>query len=416
MEIILLELISTLSLTVNCYRFEAGYVEVWYQIPISQIFSPQELKSTAKDTIFIKYSYRFDIYDENKKDSSYIEGIKGTYITPKQQKDYFIDYLPVSLYPGVFSYRLEIRSGAEKSFYESKIAIPSDTILFYCSDLVLGKRNNKDFIFHKLAFTPSIISDFVDQDTLFSYLEIYGLTPDSLFYNVKYQINTTDNIFYERSKKRLKYADIQIDTFSVGLHDLVDGNYTFLVEVYDSALNSSISCKKAFSVKSLFDDIARMKFYSDIQYLVSDYEYNNFCHLNGYQKKIYLKKFWSKNNYWEVEKRLLEADEKFSLRLLKGRDSERGKLYIKNGPPDDIEVIAMAGWARPFEVWHYFSKGYDVLFCDIKDDGNPRLIKTFKTGELIEILQYEVYKGEQEDWHFEIGPGTYDKREKERPE
>ena len=119
----------------------------------------------------------------------------------------------------------------------------------------------------------------------------------------------------------------------------------------------------------------------DIQYIINPNEYKKFCGLNNFQKKIYLKKFWSKNNYWGFEKRLLESDEKFSTSFLKGRDTEMGKFYIINGPPDEIDFRPMAKSGKSSQVWIYYTRGWYILFCDSKDDGNYELIDNLSHQE-----------------------------------
>lgn len=64
----ILSVITTFQFTMNIYRFEGNYVEAWYQVPLSQIISPEESLSTLKDTIFKKYSYRLNIYSKEKDD------------------------------------------------------------------------------------------------------------------------------------------------------------------------------------------------------------------------------------------------------------------------------------------------------------------------------------------------------------
>ncbi|MBA7534460.1 hypothetical protein ES705_26706 [subsurface metagenome] len=398
--LVILCIMTTFHFTMELYRFEGGYIEAWYQLPISQILSPEESLLTPKDTIFKKYSCRLDIYNEEKNDSAHIEGVKGAYVTALQQADYFIDYIPFYLYPGNFSYCFIIESGSCRLTYEGEIEVLSDTILFYCSDLILGSRNRKSrFVCHGCAFTPLIDQAFTNRDTLFSYLEIYGLVPDSLYYRVKYQIiDSLDETVFEKHEQRLKYAYTQIDTFRIALGDFIDGNYTYIVEVFDSALNASVSRQKRLSIRFLFDETAHMQFYRDIHYIISTHEYKKFSTLRDYEKRRYLKNFWSKNDYWQFEKRILEADDKFAIHLLKGRDSERGRFYIKNGPPDDINDMPITDWGRPLEIWYYYAQGYSVLFCDKRCDGNPVIVKIFKSGE--EDI-------DDERWLIDIAPGTY---------
>ena len=66
-------------------------------------------------------------------------------------------------------------------------------------------------------------------------------------------------------------------------------------------------------------------------------------------------------------------------------------------------------FSLPLRVEYYlFENNYDVLFCEVKNDGNPRLIKIFKTNELLEILEWDVLEGAEEKWLFDVAPGTYD--------
>jgi len=411
-----LNLFSALSLATDCYRFENSYVEIWYQISVPQLFSLAQSDATAKDTLLLKYSYRFTIYDQAKNDSSYITGIKGARLSKIKSRDYFIDYLPTTLYPGTFLYRMEIQSDSATSISDGKIEIPEDTALFSGSDLILGKKTSKgNFVFHGLASIPSINSEFMSYNTMFTYLEVYGLVPDSLCYIAKYQIiDTVGKVFFEKKVKRLKYALTQVDTFSMNLANLLEGSYKILIEISDPALNLTTLRINKFTIKNLPEDITKFKFYHDIQYLIDDATYQKFAKFNEQKRKDFLKKFWAGNNYPAFEQRILEADAEFSTRKMAGRDSERGRFYIKNGPPNDIEVKPMAGWARPFEVWHYYSTGYDAIFCDIENDGNPKLIKIAKSMDLVELLQYDRKRNNtEEEWIFDVGPGTYEKRKKD---
>ena len=268
MGFILISIIFTSPLTVDYYRFEGGYAEVWYQISVQSLFTPAELQLTPSKTIFKRYTFRFDVYNEEKGDSAHIDGMKGVEVSPGQQKNYLIDFLPINLYPGRFSYNLKIESDGERLLSRGEIEIPPDTILLSCSDLILGRKDSKnELIFHEHAFTPSIALEFMRHQMLFSYLEIYGLVPDSLYYKVKYKVmNHMNNIVFEKNDKRLKYAYMQVDTFTVDLANFIEGNYTFAIEVFDSALDQVITRTKNFKIISPFEKTAGRKFYYDIIY------------------------------------------------------------------------------------------------------------------------------------------------------
>jgi GWxTD domain-containing protein len=414
---LVLSLLSFFQVLVDCYRFDEGYVEVWYQIPLAETyaFSQHEFH----DTTFIHYVYRFTMYEVHGQDSSSTTGVKGAYITAAQREGYLIDYIPITLYPGTFHYVLEVELDSSTLLSQGTIEIPPDTLVFDCSDILLGKRSSEALGFHNAPLLPSISSEFLSDDTLFSYIELYGLVPDSLHYTIHYLIIDSAHIsVLDEQESRLKYAYSQIDTFTAYCNDYIDGLYTFMITVTDPASNTTLSRSKLFHIRSLRDNTAELTFYDDIQYIVDPAEFKRFEMLSQHQKDIYLKQFWKDHEYAEYEKRITNADGAFSTRSLLGRNTERGFFYIKHGPPDEIEVIPMAGWARPFEVWHYYRDGYDVLFCDVKDDGKPRFMKIFRAGELIEIIEHEYFTGEEaeEEWIFDLGPGTYDHIRKEGAE
>ena len=109
MAILLLYLIALFPLTVDVYRFDDGYAELWYEIPVAQMLSGNDY--SQQDTVFLQYTYRLDVYHIADNDSATITGVKGAAISPGCQNDYFVDYVPLHLYPGVFRYDLHISSG-----------------------------------------------------------------------------------------------------------------------------------------------------------------------------------------------------------------------------------------------------------------------------------------------------------------
>ncbi len=380
-------LTAFLPANIAIYRFEENYVEIWYQIPVSQVFSPQELQSAPFDSIFKEYQYRFDIHNNITNDSAQIEGTKGALIRHNQRSEYFIDYIPIFLYPGTFDYRLTFTSAGAASVFEGRIDMSGDTLIISCSDLILGRKNaGESFICHGHAFTPSIDGRYSNSCTLFSFLAIYGIVPDSLYYQSRYTItDRASAVVFEKQRRYLKHDYSQIDTLTISLNDYIEGQYLFSITVTDSSSGSSFSQSKEFRIVTLFDETAGMTFNQDIHYLISRKEFDGFRRLSNHDKKVYLKKFWSKRDYWQFEKRLLEANAKFSTPFLIGSDTEQGRAYINLGPPDWIDYRAMEqtwkhedlrrtkiGGSR--QIWHYDAKGLRLLFCDTDGDGNFELL------------------------------------------
>ncbi|MGB7054189.1 MAG: GWxTD domain-containing protein [bacterium] len=399
-------LIVLQTLQVEVFRFEAGYVEVWYQLPISALVDSQDL--VAGDTICATYSYTFAIHNNDGTDSAFVEGRKSVDVYKEDWEDFIIDHLSLDLYPGRFNYDFDVHVKTYDLHDMGVIEVSAEAASFACSDLVLGKWGLGQFRFHGVAMLPSVNAAFTPADRLFSYLELYGLVPDSLYYLVEYKIHDhTGAVLLHDKRELVKYDYAQIDTHVVDLSRLVSGMYEYTIEIGDPSSASSVARSSSFTIVAS-DDAAGRKFYHEIQYIISSDEYKKFRNLSDVQQEVYLKEFWSLHDYRQFEQRIAEADKRFSTSDLLGRDSERGRLYVMLGPPDEIETMSVENWARPFEVWYYYGRN-DFLFSDIRSDHNPRLIKILKPGELTDILNAGIREGSRdEEWLSDIAPGTYD--------
>lgn len=73
-------------------------------------------------------------------------------------------------------------------------------------------------------------------------------------------------------------------------------------------------------------------------------------------------------------KRVLEADQRFSIhKRMPGWKSDRGRIYIKFGEPDQVVSEAFPIGRPPSIVWHYFKLNRSFVFEDDKGFGQYRL-------------------------------------------
>jgi GWxTD domain-containing protein len=115
--------------------------------------------------------------------------------------------------------------------------------------------------------------------------------------------------------------------------------------------------------------------------------------LNGYEKmtpeqqKRAYEEFWKKrdptpeteDNELEIEffQRVASANQNFSQyrQTLKGWQTDRGRIFILNGQPDEIERPTMATASmKSYELWYYRTLNRRYIFEDRMGDGNYRLI------------------------------------------
>ncbi len=61
--------------------------------------------------------------------------------------------------------------------------------------------------------------------------------------------------------------------------------------------------------------------------------------------------------------------------MREGWRTDRGRIYIQFGEPDEIDDYPLAANSQPYQVWHYYRRGSyrKFVFVDEFEDGDYRL-------------------------------------------
>jgi GWxTD domain-containing protein len=78
----------------------------------------------------------------------------------------------------------------------------------------------------------------------------------------------------------------------------------------------------------------------------------------------------------EFYRRVKVANRRFAYMRLPGWRTDRGKVFIKHGPPDQVDDYPMQLDGHPYQEWHYHSTGVykRFTFVDENSDGEYRLV------------------------------------------
>ncbi|RMG42678.1 MAG: GWxTD domain-containing protein, partial [Methanobacteriota archaeon] len=92
------------------------------------------------------------------------------------------------------------------------------------------------------------------------------------------------------------------------------------------------------------------------------------------ERKAYFQRFWKKQDpnpdtpenelMDEYYRRVNFANKNFSITGLDGWLTDRGRIYIKFGHPDDIERHPFEAGSYPYEIWRYYNNRKTFLFID----------------------------------------------------
>ncbi|HUT04763.1 MAG TPA: GWxTD domain-containing protein, partial [bacterium] len=147
-------------------------------------------------------------------------------------------------------------------------------------------------------------------------------------------------------------------------------------------------------------DASGKRTFDEIRYVATDKELGEFVELKPGERAKWVQDFWKRRdptpdtpiNEYKLEhyKRLRYAQKKFQWGRKPGWKTDRGKVFIKYGSPNDVElkpmgdVALMGGWySKPFEKWSYDYIPYvgtdiQFLFVDLHMTGDYELAGSIK--------------------------------------
>jgi GWxTD domain-containing protein len=246
--------------------------------------------------------------------------------------------------------------------------------------------------------------------------------------------------------KQLKTNDVVLIVDQFNTFKLPSGNYNAVVELFDQ--DSLLLINKVFFQKSNPDihfDISR---YNDIVtdgsfvsnmtdrkeleeavlclYPIANTPEREFFsqrmkNVTTEQLQRYFYSFWLARNpsnpeesWLEYKKKVDLVQERFGSIQVKGYRTDRGRVYLQYGPPDDIKEIPSDPVTLPYEIWHYYyldnQTNVKFVFYDPALVGNDyELLHSNKYGEphdtnwkmrLVRKLQpqRDIYDPEPEDY------------------
>jgi GWxTD domain-containing protein len=257
-----------------------------------------------------------------------------------------------------------------------------------------------------------------EDSLLYFYCEVYNMVQREGASD-EFEIKTTllDSYGYELREypavRNKKPGTTAVITEALPIKGLPGGNYELNVRVEDIATGRKVVSTKKFMLIYAFDQLSPTMTSADsltvddaklmeqvIRNITSKEEKDTYSQLNLEGKKAWLKAFWERknpnpgnrvNNYKnEIFRRFLYANYYYSGSTVKRNDgwsSDRGRVYIQYGPPDQIDQRPSTMARKPYERWVYYrlpgqSGGNYFVFVDETGYGNYQLRHSTAKGEI----------------------------------
>ncbi|MDP8233041.1 MAG: GWxTD domain-containing protein [Candidatus Zophobacter franzmannii] len=199
--------------------------------------------------------------------------------------------------------------------------------------------------------------------------------------------NVPESLLLKNSDSKIE--DLPRDSIVVFIPDVdvrnkLDANTTLEWIVHGTTGSSKLGYEQVFLLYLGRYDLSDQ--FDQVRYIASQNEWKK---LKKYKKENSLKagldSFWKvydtgyESNSLRVEfyKRIIEADNRFSFRRYKkGWMTDRGRVLIKYGLPDEVVAEHLPLDIRPYIIWYYYSLDKQFLFQDLKGFGDYELKNT----------------------------------------
>ena len=257
---------------------------------------------------------------------------------------------------------------------------------------------------------------FVTTDSsLYFYSEVYnlafGLGVNKEFYVTCNILDTYGDIVSQFGTRRhIKPGSSAIVSSVLDIHDLSEGSYALSIEVTDAETGAKTKTDKPFQLLpssiELSPGVDADSFTEDdaeylsmvLEYILPKEQKKTLEQLDLEGKKNFFEDFWERTdpdpttrlNEFKVEvfRRFRYVNDHYSVSIAKRDDgwkSDRGRVYIVYGEPDEIEKFPSTMDLNPFEKWNYHNLGSQgpafFIFEDETGYGDFRLAHSDANGE-----------------------------------
>jgi GWxTD domain-containing protein len=261
---------------------------------------------------------------------------------------------------------------------------------------------------------PSCVFGSTTQPVAFTYMELYNLSPDTI-YAIKVRVtDAKGDVKKQRMHLRRSPKPNVVDVAALNVTSISSGKYNYEVVLSDTAgreiarsqrpiflYNPNVESTAAASLSARGAEFAGMsaeeleKEFQTAQYIAPPEDIEAFEKLTTVEaRREFLAKFWTKIENSESGRsnltrtvylqRVQIANERFKGFPREGWRTDRGRVYILYGEPDETERHPSSQDSKPYEIWsyHQIEGGVQFVFIDLTGLNEYILVHSTKRGEV----------------------------------
>lgn len=287
-----------------------------------------------------------------------------------------------------------------------------------CSKLQASDK--KDDLFYKNGLevvpNPALVFGVATHPVLFNYAELYNLNPAATYTAKSQLINAEGQTVKETTRQRQYGVKHGIEAGSMNVAAVMPGKYTYrLLILDDNAQELARQEKKLFvynphlkppattPVASSFQAAALSGLtaaemdveFQQAKYVAKGDEIKMYAQIQTESgKREFLADFWSKVEAGRLERppikrveylrRVTIANQTYKTFQKDGWRTDRGRIFILYGEPDQVVRASGDAASRPYQTWLYYGieKGVEFVFVDRVGSGDYQMVHSTKRGEI----------------------------------
>ncbi|NOZ61646.1 MAG: GWxTD domain-containing protein [Calditrichaeota bacterium] len=388
-----------------------GYLEIYISIPAYQF------KYQPKGKSFLAaYEISISLFDANEKLAAEKKWQGFNQIDSLNQAEGLttLDIAAFMVHPATYQAKIHITDLNSQACGDAAIpvtikAFSGDSLAL--SDVQFARSIKKTternkFVKNKIDVIPNPSRAFgIESPFVYFYGEIYNIpqmnNKSTKLTRAYYLVDNRGDTVKSDIKQISPRGSSSVWVGKINILDLISGSYDLHLIVTDAASKMSARQQADFWINNPYkmltfkqyrkEDIEEFK--AQIYYIVDENERSFFDQLATPAKINYINNFWKNIDpkfRSEHLKRFYIAKERFSSPTLKGWKTDRGRVYIMYGPPDDVDRHPASLSTRAYEIWYYeHMRGQSLVqfvFVDLGIQGNYQLVHSdLQNGERQEI-------------------------------
>ncbi len=286
-----------------------------------------------------------------------------------------------------------------------------------CSNI--SRSEEPGSMFHKNSLevipNPGLMFGAAGLPVVFSYAEIYNATPGRPYRVVHSVVGSNGNIVKETTRQKTYSSADVVEAGTMNITSIESGRYLYRLDVFDDTDSVLVATRdkifyvynphiqpsfdtrvsaKAGELAGLSADELKQEF-RYAQYLTTDQERTLFSQLTAEEgMREFLANFWAEVELGRMGhdpitridylRRVATANQRYRAFNREGWQTDRGRVYITYGEPDQVDRFPMQEGSKPYEIWYYYriENGVEFVFVDRTGFNEYILVHSTKRGEL----------------------------------